>query len=193
MSYRHSITKKPRAKIATLLLVSLAIAATIACSTRPQSTPDDLNATIEAIVDDSLATREATAATKAANPACDDVLKNQFIFQRNASTVASLNSVIANLQNQLVDQCSADVWDPSVTTEALVTAGTDGCKSSDIGGRDVPTGLHKGGTSDPTHARYSSGRDRDNNIIIHWKHRNRPFDNAKCWLYVEPLSTWSAE
>ena len=121
------------------------------------------------------------------------MLRNQFIFQRNASTVSSLNAVIANLQNQRVDQCSVDVWDPEVATEDLVTAGTDGCKSSDIGGRDVPTGLHKGGTSDPTHARYRSGRDRDNNIIIHWKYSNRPVDDANCWLYVERLSAWSTE
>ena len=140
-----------------------------------------------------IATSTATSTATSPSQNCDDILRNQFIFQRNASTVSSLNAVIANLQNQRVDQCSVDVWDPEVATEDLVTAGTDGCKSSDIGGRDVPTGLHKGGTSDPTHARYRSGRDRDNNIIIHWKYSNRPVDDANCWLYVERLSAWSTE
>ena len=38
-----------------------------------------------------------------------------------------------------------------------------------------------------------SGRDSENNIIVYWKHSNQPSDGANCWLYIERLSTWSAE
>ena len=131
---------------------------------------------------------------------CDEILRNQFIFQRNASTVPSLNAVIANLQNQRVDQCSVDVWDPHVGTKAEVelAAPTAGCKKSQIGQQDVPSGLQistDDSVTDYANARYTSGRDRDNNIIVHWSHADdeKPTDNAKCWLYVERLSTWSVE
>ena len=129
---------------------------------------------------------------------CDEILRNQFIFQRNASTVESLNAVVANLQNQRVDQCSIDVWDPEVLSAALVetptATGTGGCQADEVGKQDVPTGLHQSTTDD--NARYASGRDRDNNIIIHWTTLpvgKRPTDNAKCWLYVERLSAWSVD
>ena len=131
---------------------------------------------------------------------CDEILRNQFIFQRNASTVDSLNAVVANIQNQRVDQCSIDVWDPEVGTSAQVIADKAGCKDDEIGKQDVPSGLHKGGTvtTPPSddHARYGSGRDRDNNIVLHWVTDpvgKRPTDNAKCWLYVERLSAWSVD
>ena len=50
--------------------------------------------------------------------------------------------------------------------------------------------------TDKDYARYASGRDRDNNIIIHWTTipvDKLPTDNAKCWLYVERLSAWSVD
>lgn len=123
---------------------------------------------------------------------CDDILRNQFVFQRNASTPDHLNSVIAQIQNQRVDQCASDVWDPDVLGVAA-TATLGGCLADNVGGADVPSGLHKGGTPNPDHARYLSGRDRDNNIIVHWTTASRPTDNALCWMYTSRLSTWSVE
>ena len=124
---------------------------------------------------------------------CDDILRNQFIFQRNASTPASLNAVISNIQNQRVDQCSIDNWNPVVASQNDMEAGgTAGCKAATIGTQDVPSALHENGATD-TNARNLSGRDRDNNNIIHWMHSNQPSDGTNCWLYIERLSAWSAE
>ena len=53
-----------------------------------------------------------TYETRPVGHSCDDVLRNQFIFQRNASTPASLNSVISHLQNQRADQCPSETWNP---------------------------------------------------------------------------------
>ena len=195
MGYHRLTSNKTKVQTATLLLLSLAILATVACSTGPEDRPDNLNATIEAIVNDSLATKMAAQQplfVSTASQDCDDILRNQFIFQRNASTLASLNGVISNLQNQRPDECPIDKWNPIVASETDVkVGGTDKCKDPTIGNLEVPPGLHdKGNTGN---ARPRSGRDRENNIIIHWKYSNRPFDTANCWLYIERLSTWSAE
>ncbi len=120
---------------------------------------------------------------------CDDILQNQFVFQRNASTETALKAVISVIQNQRVEQCSVDVWKP------VVDDANTACHSNEaIGGQDVPSGLHANGDADKT-VRNKSGRDRDNNIIIHWSatEASRPTDNAQCWLYVSRLSTWSVE
>lgn len=138
---------------------------------------------------------------------CDDVLRNQFVFQRNASTASALNAVIANIQNQRVEQCSVDVWKPIVADVASSAnhskyqylAAEAGCSTEDsVGTQAVPSGLIVEVTSGtpPTTTRTvrdSSGRDRDNNVIVHWVKTNAPTDNAKCWLYVARLSTWSVE
>ena len=117
---------------------------------------------------------------------CDDILKNQFVFQRNASTAEALNAVISVIQNQRVDQCSVDVWNPTAANASQHL----GCFTHEtIGNQDVPSGLHRTAT-DPR-ARLNSGRDRDNNIIVHWS--RKPADETNCWLYVARLSTWSVE
>ena len=122
---------------------------------------------------------------------CDDVLRNQLVFQRNASTPSHLNAVISQIQNQRVDQCASDVWDPGVLTTAASSLGGGCYNSSEIGGADVPSGLHKSGSSNGV--RDLSGRDRDNNIVVHWDDDSRPTDNGLCWLYTSRLSTWSVE
>ena len=135
----------------------------------------------------------ATSDTNPADHSCDNSLRNQFMLQRNASTPESLNAVISHLRNQRPDQCPIETWNPAVASETDVKDGENaGCKAAFIGTMDVPAGLHENGAAD-TNARYLSGRDRDNNIIIHWKHNNPPSDRAKCWLYVDRLRTWSNE
>ena len=132
---------------------------------------------------------------------CDDVLQNQFVFQRNASTESALNAVISVIQNQRVDQCSVDVWNPTVVDDGDGTASGVATKcglKQKIGVQDVPSGLQKDSSqTDNSHAdavvRYNSGRDRDNNIIIHWHADQKPTDDTDCWMYVSRLSTWSVE
>ena len=125
---------------------------------------------------------------------CDDVLRNQFIFQRNASTHQRMQSVISQIQNQRVAQCSVDVWSPEVAV-AIADGGTanGGCPAANttVGGQDVPSGIQV--SSSDAKVRTMSGRDRDNNIIIHWKKDKYPTDNAKCWMYTSRLTSWSVE
>ena len=143
---------------------------------------------------------------------CDEVLQNQFVFQRNASTKDALNAVISVIQNQRVDQCSVDVWNPTVIDAEDVTGAppgipnaVGGCKDQyEINVQDVPSGLQQdtsatNGTAangeDPglSGVRHNSGRDRDNNVIIHWHNAQKPTDDTDCWMYVARLNTWSVE
>ena len=127
---------------------------------------------------------------------CDRVLKNQFVFQRSASTGERMNAVIKQIQAQR-DECAADIWNPEVMKE--VTGVGVNCIWSgphpDIGDTDVPRGLHYGGNIDDEkeNVRRKSGRDSDNNIIVHFLSTARPTDSAKCWMYVERLKTWDQE
>ena len=182
------------------VLTTAAIAATTACS--PQQTtptadygpPQTMEAMAEQIA--ALQTQQAIDQPprySVAAPICDNVLRNQFVFQTNASTTEALNAIISLIQNQRADQCSPEVWNPLVTDAVSTPGRQTGCNHlSAIGPQDVPSGLHRTGT-DPR-VRLESGRDDDHNIIIHWSSdpTRRPTDNANCWLYVARLSTWTS-
>ena len=125
---------------------------------------------------------------------CDQLLRNQLVFQRGASTHARMQEVIRQIQAQR-DNCVSELWDPTVNTAdtadtqcfADVTA-TD----NKVGDLTIPRGLLQGGAG--TAVRLSSGRDSDNNIIVYWDPgtdaSKRPADGAKCWMYVSRLNNW---
>ena len=45
---------------------------------------------------------------------CDDILRQQLIFQRTASNAERMQRVVARIQSERSDTCSSDVWDPAV-------------------------------------------------------------------------------
>ena len=140
---------------------------------------------------------------------CDQVLRNQLVFQRGASTEDNMNVVIAQIQAQR-DECTSETWDPEVSDEdgtvtqpagdpescwAAVPAVPSGGSSPDwsdaeLGDTEIPRSLHN--ENDETMAvRSTSGRDSNNNIIVYWsKADKRPTDDAKCWIYVSRLRIW---
>ena len=150
---------------------------------------------------------------------CDQVLKNQLVFQRGASTTQNMNVVIRQIQAQR-DECTSETWDPEVSDgvatgtgnaadqpigDAASCLGTDGgaalvvgtahddWENVRIGDTQVPRSLHD--KNDPTESvRQESGRDSDNNIIVYWSlDAKRPTDDSKCWLYVSRLRIWDEE
>ena len=141
-----------------------------------------------------------TAIENAAGLSCDRVLKNQFVFQRAASTSARMNAVVKQIQAQRAE-CSSDIWNPVVLSNQANGSnhdGNGGCWwSSDrktIGDTDVPRGLHEGGNPPgEENVRSRSGRDSDNNIVVHFDYAGQPTDSARCWMYVERLKTWDQE
>ena len=144
---------------------------------------------------------------------CDQLLRNQLVFQRGASTAGRMNEVIRQIQAQR-DNCVSELWDPSATDSTpgtgpvctdnngdgdcddpgdVNTAATDAshtsCASLAIGEQTVPRGLRP--ALNAGQARSESGRDSSNNIIIYFSATNLPSDSAMCWLYVSRLNNWS--
>ena len=147
---------------------------------------------------------------------CDNILRNQLIFQRGASTADRMNVVIAQIQSQQ-QECASDVWDPEVidmgaataTTGAIAPGGTGvlgqcylsvggftagvALSGIKIGDQSLPAGLARPVTAKDTfYPRTTSGRDSENNIIVYWSDSvaKRPSDAASCWLYYARLRAW---
>ena len=131
---------------------------------------------------------------------CDQLLRNQLVFQRGASTKGRMNEVIRQIQAQR-DDCVSELWNPSVGDhgDATPAPATSGCftdppgyanpLSAKIGDLTIPRTLYSGFDDDDP-MRVTSGRDSDNNIIVYWVDDNKPADNSECWLYVSRLNSW---
>ena len=133
---------------------------------------------------------------------CDQLLRNQLVFQRGASTDARMQEVIRQIQAQR-DNCVSELWNPQVTDGNAVHA--NGCwanaaashtepssgSPAKVGDLTIPRGLIQLTASNKP-IRTTSGRDSDNNIIVYWGATTdiRPSDGAKCWLYVSRLNNW---
>ena len=129
---------------------------------------------------------------------CDQLLRNQMVFQRGASTAGRMQEVIRQIQDQR-DECGSETWNPVVDDSNRI--GSRGCWASEsqterqnspkVGNLDVPGGLFEG--RDPaSRVTALSTRDGDNNIIIYWSSTpgQSPADKASCWMYVSRLNTW---
>ena len=141
---------------------------------------------------------------------CDSVFRNQLTFQRGASTKDRMNTLVSQIQSQQ-QECDAEVWNPSVI-DLGATLGVVGTNSADgncygilptagtesalplIGTQKMPTSLatSTGSTTVTYKARTKSGRDSENNIIVHFNldADKRPSDGASCWLYYARLKQW---
>ena len=122
---------------------------------------------------------------------CDQLLKNQLVFQRGASTAGRMGEVIRQIQATR-DNCVSEMWDPTVLDAN--SFGTTGCwaaapvQGAQVGDLTVPRGLFDGAATPKV--RGTSGRDSDNNIIVYWSSGDGPSDNAVCWMYVSRLNNW---
>ena len=129
---------------------------------------------------------------------CDQLLKNQLVFQRGASTAGRMNEVIRQIQAQR-DNCVSELWNPEVddNTAADAMECWDGSAVAEyanpledkIGDLTIPRSLYSGFT-DGDDVRITSGRDSDNNIIVYWGDDNPPADASECWMYVSRLNVW---
>ena len=132
---------------------------------------------------------------------CDQLLRNQLVFQTGATNAGRMQEIIRQIQAQR-DNCVPDLWSPVLddATAVLVT----GCHNSvslplytnptvtRVGDLTVPEGLYTGVNPATDTVRATSGRDSDNNIIVYWSDTagRTPADGAKCWLYVSRLNNW---
>ena len=147
---------------------------------------------------------------------CDNILRNQLIFQRGASTKDRMQVVIAQIQSQQ-QECASDVWAPEVVDmtgavtaatgivapgaagalgQCYLTAGGFGGvliagDNPKIGDQVLPKSIMRVSGAGK-HPRTTSGRDSENNIIVYWADdvEDRPSDAASCWLYYARLRAW---
>ena len=134
---------------------------------------------------------------------CDQLLRNQLVFQRGASTAGRMNEVIRQIQAQR-DDCVSELWNPQATNVSGTGAGcftTDPLYNNPLDGKvgdlTIPRTLYVGFRIGTDTVRGTSGRDSDNNIIVYWHNGdstspafNPPADNSTCWLYVSRLNNW---
>ena len=120
-----------------------------------------------------------------------------------------MNTLVSQIQSQQ-QECDAEVWDPTVINLGT-TLGVAGTNSADgncygalpaavaanalptVGTQRLPQSLAAPVGATATYkARSKSGRDSENNIIIHFNldADNRPSDGASCWLYYARLKQW---
>ena len=139
---------------------------------------------------------------------CDQLLRNQLVFQRGASTAGRMGEVIRQIQAQR-DNCVSELWNPvavdsspgaaaviddmgtvDTADDVITTPATNPSHSScgplTVGDGTVPRGLTTTGAG----LRAESGRDSSNNIIIYFSATNLPSDSAMCWMYVSRLNNW---
>ena len=139
---------------------------------------------------------------------CDQLLRNQLVFQRGASTAPRMNEVIRQIQAQR-DDCVSELWNPEAADLFQATGlSTSSCfgatapkytttLTDKIGDLTIPRTIYTGFDTATDTVRLTSGRDSDNNIIVYW-HDGRgtstagspPADNASCWMYVSRLNNW---
>ena len=140
---------------------------------------------------------------------CDQLLKNQLVFQRGASTAPRMNEVIRQIQAQR-DDCVSELWNPRAVDMGTAPHANDcfgtgtnvrnyaAVLAVKVGDLTVPRTLYTGFSTSDT-VRAQSGRDSDNNIIVYWANNTvapaatagrPPADNSKCWLYVSRLNNW---
>ena len=143
------------------------------------------------------------ASTKPGSPVgenCDQLLRNQLVFQRGASTAGRMNEVIRQIQAQR-DECAREIWNPRVDDSNAASGCFGGTipalgdpLTAKVGNLAIPRTLYAGFT-DPDTVRPTSGRDSDNIIIIYWSmiEGETPADRAACWLFISRFNAWSEE
>ena len=129
---------------------------------------------------------------------CDQLLKNQLVFQRGASTFGRMNEVIRQIQATR-DNCVSELWAPTAMDTG--TGDTSQCwggtlpklgaVEAKVGDLTIPRGLFDGTVVGTSLVRNSSGRNADNDILVYWTPTTgHPSDNANCWMYVSRLNNW---
>ena len=128
---------------------------------------------------------------------CDQLLRNQLVFQKGASTLTQIQGIVTQIQTQR-DDCIPGIWNPVVDNPNLTEpngcweseAATKRINSPKVGNLEIPDRLFDSQDSTSSVMR-QSGRDSENNIIVYWWNIRTPDDGAACWMYVSRLNLWS--
>ena len=118
---------------------------------------------------------------------CDQLLRDQLVFQTGAHTAARMNEVIRQIQAHR-ENCASHLWNPvAVNADTNHPASCAGPAMETA--IELPSGLS---SADGKRTRADSGRDPGNNIVVHWSSnpRERPTHGSTCWVYFSEWDLW---
>ena len=122
--------------------------------------------------------------------ACDRFLWEELVFRADADTAERMDRVVEVLRNSHPEECGSG-WRPVAVDPGPwgTCFGAPGEWGSLVGEVPVPPGLMEGES-----ARWASGRDSSNNVLVYWSEdsRERPSGGAGCWLFDSSSRSWSA-
>ena len=147
-----------------------------------------VKATTEAMARDGTPVSPAVPPASAPAEDCDELLRNQLVFQKDTHTSARMNEVTRQIQAQR-DQCAPEYWNPVAVDPVPEGEGTCLSWLDGIDPVHLPPGLLTLNGEDP---KPTSGRDSYNNVIVYWsKNTNqRPHQGSRCWIYLADLNAW---
>ena len=124
------------------------------------------------------------------SPVCDRFLREELVFRADADTAQRMDQVVEAVRSSHPRECGSG-WRPVVVDPGPwgTCFGAPGERGSLVGDVPVPPGLMEGGS-----ARWASGRDSSNNVIVYWSEDplERPSGGAGCWLFDSSSRSWSA-
>ena len=108
----------------------------------------------------------------------------------DADTAGRMDRVVEVVRSSHPGECGSG-WRPVVVDPGPwgTCFGAPGERGSLVGGVPAPPGLMEGRS-----ARWASGRDSSNNVIVYWSEDSleRPSGGAGCWLFDSSSRSWSA-
>ena len=125
---------------------------------------------------------------------CDQTLRSSLITQRGVSTAARANSMVSQIQAQRRNECSAETWNPQISSGENENSAFKCLKGSagtlgptEIGSTGVPNSLMSAAWADTNDG---LTRDADGNILVSFTGTARPTDGSLCWLYLANADIW---
>ena len=143
-----------------------------------------------AAVSDPLVTPDASERLSSSNGDCGRTLRSVLVIQRGVSTADRVNSMIRQIQLQQRNDCSAERWEPVVSSAPLGSDG--GCITREgdgnfgrVGSTNIPAEIGKTAlNSDDGFA-----RDPDGNMLVLFDEAGT-VDHGRCWLYLAVADIW---
>lgn len=187
--------------LCAMLVTGLAVAC-LSGQRQPVAPTPDIAGTVAAAVSEAMGTAVSEAsvtpddterlASFNGEVSCARVLRSALLAQRGVNTVAGVNAMIANIQQQRTGLCSPGRWQPIVSSAPLADDG--GCITREGDGNFGRVGLTNIPAAIGKTALNSDGgftRDPDGNMLVLFDEAGT-VDHGRCWVYLAAVDIWDA-
>ena len=160
-----------------------------AAATKTKTAEEMVQATVEAEI--RFMEQNGQDTEQPGTDSCDDILKSRLLFQSDASDAASIQTDILAMQNEH-GACAPHLWNPVVTDPTPGDPETCLSWLDGITPDSLPPGLL---TTNGTQPIPTSGRDKQNNIIVYWSKKldEKPAQGGRCWIYHSSSNAWMTD